>query len=209
MPMTESFFKAKIIETSQLLGLDAKRTSETSKVIYDRIKWNYVDDDLNRALGAMLDEDVHRLTYPLLKRQLNKFKYMRVSAELVSKKAQAVRETEEVLKQNLPIREMVEAIVSKDQEKLKKFGLNGPHLKSNAVVIAKDGTKREMCIDANQPGFDAAITRVQELEDRELINRIYINLSQVEHKALEKNLVLYRSGGRDQEDTEDMEGWAH
>ena len=208
MPMTESFFKSKMIEISQLLGFDAKRTSETSKAIYDRIKWNYLDVDLDNALSAMLDEDVHKLTYPLLKRQLNKFKFMRVNSENLNKKIQATKETAETLKQNLPIREMVDAITSRDPAKLKKYSFDAPLLKSNAVVVAKDGTKREIYINTNQPGFDDAITRVQELDDKELINRAHINLSMVDHKVIEKNLILYRDDASEWEDTE-YQGWEH
>jgi hypothetical protein len=86
----QQHYENKMLETFKLLGIETKQNREMAKAIYDRIKFNYTDDDLSAALESAMQAENPKINYPNLIKHLNSKRSIRLE-----EKARAEREASE------------------------------------------------------------------------------------------------------------------
>jgi poly-gamma-glutamate capsule biosynthesis protein CapA/YwtB (metallophosphatase superfamily) len=152
--ITELDLRRELKQTGILLNAPIK--TEFATEVYQRIAHRYDLEDLKAALSDLLDSEV-RLTYPALNKRLREAKSLRVDASNGKGKAEEIKGTlcPEIM-------DMVAAVISGDKAALERYGMGSPMITPNCVVIGKDGRRRHLYIDHNQPGMDAARTTARD-----------------------------------------------
>lgn len=87
------FYDRKIQEIFKLMGVETKAIKEMAKATYDKIKYNYSENDLEGALNSILESDYTKITYPILVKNLNNKRAVRLEQEWNERKKKEQEET--------------------------------------------------------------------------------------------------------------------
>jgi len=181
--VNKELYKNKVREFCNLTNVSDLSTKPTAQAIYDKINGRFTDDDMIRSFDEMMEAEVIKLTYPILKRYLNKFKEIRISADLQRKKIHEKNEVQEVMS-HAEIKELIDAIIHKKPGAVQVPGF----IKANATIWTKDGKSLDAWIDPNDSNFSTgkALTTVYEQRGDQMIRTQHIRLDIVKHKILTK-----------------------
>lgn len=85
--ITQEFFKKNIADALLLLGSTLKPAAVD--VMYDRVKYDFIQDDLRKAIDDIMspDREAHKLTYPILLKALYRKRSIRYELENEERKA--------------------------------------------------------------------------------------------------------------------------
>lgn len=84
--VTYQYYTQKMEDTFKLIGIDNKANREMAKAIYDRIKTNYENEDLDGALDSIMQSDFPKINFPILLRCLNTKRTLRFEEKSKSDK---------------------------------------------------------------------------------------------------------------------------
>jgi hypothetical protein len=165
-------FREKFKDAKLLLNATIK--GEAGDAIYDRVKDRFTQSDFILAIDAVVELG-DKLNYFTLKRQLDKFKAVRLDAERQAEKMK-IREQELNMPRKAPeVMKMLNAIMCHDIETIKKYGMDKPFLKGNAILIGKDGYHRDILIDFDPEGDNERIaTRTYEQVGENVVLKAFI-----------------------------------
>lgn len=181
--VNEKLWIKKIQDFCELMNASTKNTGPTASAIYKRIQHNFTDDDMIRAVDDMVDSEISKLTYPIVKRFMTKFKEIRIGAEQQRRKLQERTEVEQMMS-HTEIKELIDSIIHK------KPGVTPApdHLKANATIWTKDGKSLDAWIDNDDPNIELgkAVTIVYEQAGDNMVRVQHIRPGMVRHKILTK-----------------------
>lgn len=180
--MNKELYKNKVREFCSLMNVSDLSTKPTAQAIYDRINQRFTDDDMIRAFDDMVEAEVSKLTYPIVKRYLTKYKEIRIGAEAQRRKLQEKTEVEQMLTHS-EIKELVDSIIHK-----KGIAPAPDYLKANATIWTKEGKSLDAWIDYDDPNMalGKAVTVVYEQAGDNMVRVQHIRLGMVRHKILTK-----------------------
>ena len=202
--------KEKIQQTAMLITGRAVN-KEYGTLIYDRIRDQFVMADPDKALAAMEGASDPRFSFPILQRELYKFRSTRMEAERSIEKAKDRAAIDNLPKTNPELSAMLDAILTRDKEALMKYELDRPYPVSNAVVITKSGRHEKAIIDHNQPGFMDHVTVVHVQAGEGTARELHLDTQAVGAVFIDDRYVAPMSGWKETtvEEWPEDDGWGH
>lgn len=204
---TEKMREAKLL-------LNAAILTAAVDAIYDRIKDKYIQQDFEYAIEALIERG-DKISYPALKKYLERYKQTRLDAERQRDKMKESREKRDISKCPAPIAEMVKAYIDRNSAALEKFDMKQPFLKGNAVIIAEDGRRKDAIVDCNDEAFIKSLIRSKEQNGENITNVAYIS-KETKYIELSKHEIstpatAYRDSDfiPEQDDLPEAEGWGY
>lgn len=176
----EIVFKEKVKEFCELVNTSVKSNSGTGLAIYNRIKQNYVNDDIIRAFDDMVERET-KLSFPICRKYFDKFRSIRMDTEAQRRRMTEKTETQPDM---LPgeIQELIDMILLKK----KPNTYLADYLKANSTIFLKDGRCLSAWIDPEDPNLEygKALSVTYEQDGEHTARRVSINLKMVNHKIL-------------------------
>lgn len=178
--MNKELYKNKVREFCNLMNVSDLSTKPTAQAIYDRINGRYTDDDMIRSFDEMMEAEVIKLTYPILKRYLTKYKEIRVSADQQRQKMQQKADIDEALSHE-QIKQLIDGILNKTNPVP-----GSDYLKPNSTVRTNDGHMLAVWIDPDDPNLKVGRAVTISYDQRgDYVARVqHIRLDAVKHKIL-------------------------
>ncbi len=91
----KDFYKQKMEELFKLMGIASKQMYEMATVLYERIRFNYTDNDLEEALLDIAENEHIKITAPVILKYLNTKRSIRLEKEAKLKKEQEEKESKD------------------------------------------------------------------------------------------------------------------
>ncbi|MHB8110525.1 MAG: hypothetical protein ACYDHW_10895 [Syntrophorhabdaceae bacterium] len=177
--VSELIWKNRVKEFCELANLDAKRNGVTAMAIYDRIKDNYVNADIERGFDEMIDHEI-KLSWSTCRRYFDKMRNIRMDADAQRSKAKEKTETVDMMS-HAEIKELIDMILLK-----KKPDTTPDYIKANATLFLPDNRRLDAWIDHSDPNFKygKAITVRYEQDGGHMVRCLHLDLKMVNHKIL-------------------------
>ena len=179
--VSQEHFKDKVREFCELVNISAKSNAVTALAIYDRIKNDYVNDDVTRAFEDMIEGEI-KLSFPICRRYLNKHRDIRMNIEAQRHRLQDKTDVKATMMSDSEVADVVAMILGKKPNTLPK----SDYIKPNATIRTKDGKDLAVWIDTKDPNhaYGKAISVRYEQEGEHAVWVCSINLDMVKHKIL-------------------------
>jgi hypothetical protein len=165
------------IKEASLLITGKPPTQPFADAVYKRINPWFTHVDLQKAAESLMSQEGARLTYPALHKLLVHHRAHRLEEQNQAEKARDRMFADNMETHNPELYAMLEAVISKDTDALKRYGLDVKYPFSNAVLITRDGWRRKIVIDDKQPGFSEMVDVIRVPGGESASRQITLNTS--------------------------------
>lgn len=176
--ISDVIYKQKMREILMLTNSNMK--AEAVSLIYDRIANRFIMADFLGACEEMMEYD-GRISYPVLLKALQKQKTRRLNAE---EEALRRSSTEKSVREG-SLSPEIQAIL-RDLKSGKIKSNSRTHLKSNAILIRKNGSKEDVMIDFGDERFQRAVTHETITRDGQSVLQAYLDTSIIPVKIIDR-----------------------
>lgn len=158
----------------------AAKRKELGKAIYDEIKTFYTEKDLLEAVEDVKLSDTEKMSFPIIRKALNRAKSRRLDAQDETERRSHVEKRIKEGSVDPRVKQLIKDFI---EGKLAKPST--AVLKSNAVLIRKDGAREFIWLEINDELADHVIHSVAYREGQQVMES-YLNLAKVNYKSLTK-----------------------
>jgi hypothetical protein len=174
------------IQEAGLLITGRKITKDFADAVYDKINNHFITQDLKKTFDELTGMENAKLTYPLIRRGLAKYRAFRQEENSRLEKAKDRADTDNLPRTNPELSQMLDAILSGNVKTLEKYHLDRVYPISNAILIRKDGKREKIIIDPEQHGFMDAITIVRVQAGELTARECHIDTKKVKYTSIEE-----------------------
>lgn len=178
--VSEILWKERVKEFCELVNLSNKSNGATAMAIYDRIKHNYVNADIERGFDDMIDHEI-KLSWPICRKYFDKMRNIRIDAEAQRSKLKEKSDTATNLMTHAEIKDLIDMIIFK-----RKPDITPDFITANATIFLPGNRRLNVWIDPQDPNmkYGKAITVRYEQDGDHMARCLHLNLKMVNHKIL-------------------------